>query len=108
MTARVCVSHHSGVAEVQCIPAEPLRKAVWLLSDIIFIRLDAAVCCHHLSCTRKQEVRHKHDRDLLTENNHLRLHLQHSADALIQSELYKRFEVSVNKYILILVQSVTV
>lgn len=36
-------AHHSGVAQVQGVPREAWRKAVGLLPDVVFVRLDGTM-----------------------------------------------------------------
>ena len=52
------LSHHFTVAQVQRVPHEALWEGVWLLSDVLLIRLDGPVGCHHLVCehTTKQLI----------------------------------------------------
>lgn len=53
---RACVythTYHSGVPQVQSVPAEALREAVRLLAYAVFIGFNAAMRCHRLSCKRK-------------------------------------------------------
>lgn len=56
-SCRSCVythTYHSGISQVQSVPAEALREAVRLLTYAVFVGFNAAMRCHRLPWKRNQ------------------------------------------------------
>lgn len=47
-------TYHSGVPQVQSVPAEALREAVRLLAYAVFVGFNAAMRCHRLPWKKKK------------------------------------------------------